>query len=125
MAKALESDSDDALSVTENEALHNENMAITSDSLNTGDYVLVTVHGKKSTKHFVALVTSVFADENACDVDFLTRQGNNFSVPDTKDSATVDISDVYLVLPPPAVCGGTNRTAKCMSFAVDLNQYFK
>lgn len=54
----------------------------------------------------------------------MIKKEKNFSVPNTKDRGTADMSDVRLILPPPAICGGTNRTARNMTFAVDLNENF-
>jgi len=35
-----------------------------------------------------------------------------FLVSNSNDNGTVEMSNVHLILSPPAICGGANRTAK-------------
>ena len=114
LTKALQSDNDDCISDDGIKDCLLDDAPITASRLNPGDYILVAVHGKKSTQHFVVHVTEVFLMKKFCEVDFMIKNGKN-SVSSVKDSSTVDMSDVRLILPPPAICGGTNRTAKNMT----------
>ena len=117
MAKAIKSDSDKAsLEEIESEEV------VYATNVKPGNYVLVAVHGKISTKHFVGQVTSVSNEDNLVQVDFLVQKGDHFCQPETSDSASVDINDVKLVLPPPTICGGTKRISSNMTFAVDLTE---
>lgn len=118
LAKQLESDSDEATS--EGEILP-DSTVITSSSLNVSDYVLAAVHGKRSTKHYVAMVISKESDE--IEVDFLLQLGNQYVRPDERDTGVVHVSDIILILPPPSVCGGTKRTSVKLTFPVDLSEY--
>ena len=97
------------------------NEMIVIGDLNVSSYVLVTVRGKKSVKHFVAVIDEVCKSDGTIAVSFLTRQGSNFISPGEKDIATVDISDVVMILPPPSVIGGTSRTCKQLYFDIDLS----
>ncbi|XP_067937544.1 uncharacterized protein [Watersipora subatra] len=121
LAKQLEDKNDDEpISEAEDECGN----AINIDSLNISEYVLACVHGKKMTKHFVAVITEVIKDTNEISVDFLKTVGENqFTVPKEKDSATVHIDDIVMLLPTPAVSGGTKRTSERLNFAVDLATY--
>lgn len=70
------------------------------------------MHGAQSKKSYVAIVMS--KSGNDIDVVFFIRVvGNQFMKPDV------------LLLPPPAITGGTKRTAEKLSFAVDLSEYFQ
>ena len=64
LAKALQSDSDDCISDDGIKDCLLDDAPISASSLNPGDYILVAVHGKKSTQHFVAHVAEVASDEN-------------------------------------------------------------
>ena len=119
LAKAIESDSDEASL----EEIESEEVVYTTN-VKPGNHVLVAVHGKRSTKHFVGQVTSVSNEDDLVEVDFLVHKGEHFCQPETGDSASVDINDVKLVLPPPTICGGTKRTSKNLTFAIDLTKFF-
>lgn len=69
------------------------NADILIGDLNVSSYVLVVVRGKRSVKHFVAVIDVVCKPEDTIEVSFLTRQGSNFISPERKDIATVDIGD--------------------------------
>jgi len=58
---------------------------------------LTTVYRKK-----------VFSDKSSCEV----KIEKHFLVLNSNDNGTVEMSDVHLVLPSPAIRGGTNYTAK-------------
>ena len=120
LAKQLAGASDDE-AVSDAEAADERNIAI--NSLAVSEHVLVAVHGKRTTKHFVAVISAVMAADEEISVDFLKSVGNQFVFPDEKDSATVHIDDIVLLLPSPAVCGGTKRTSEHLSFPIDLAAY--
>ena len=120
LAKQLQSDSSDELT-SEADEITQQNIKI--DNLNISEYVLVAVHGKRATKHFVAVITSIIKPDDEVCVDFLTNIGNQFAFPDEKDSAIVPMKDIVLLLPSPAINGGTKRTSQKLHFAVDLHAY--
>lgn len=120
LARHLSRDSDDEEPNSEPEPLP-DSSAITSNSLNVSDYVLVAVHGKRVTKNYVASVMVIDGDE--IEVDFLIQVGNQYMKPEKRDNAVVDVGDILLLLPPPSVCGGTKRTSEMLTFAVDLSDY--
>jgi len=49
-----------------------------------------------------------FSDESSCEVEI----EKTILVLNSNENGTVEISDVRLILPPLAICGGTNCTAK-------------
>jgi len=72
-------------------------------------YQLATVHRKKSTRSFVVHVTKDFSNKSSCEV----KIEKHFLVLNSNDNGTVEMSDVCLALPSPAIrAGGTNCTAK-------------
>jgi len=73
---------------------------------------LAAGHRKKSTRNFIAHVTIAFSNESSCEVEFLLKIRIFFLVSNSNDNGTVEMSDVHLILSPPAICGGANRTAK-------------
>jgi len=54
------------------------------------------------------MLLKFFSDESSCEVEI----EKTFLVLNSYDNGTVEPSDVRLILPPPAICGGTNCTAK-------------
>jgi len=68
-----------------------DDAAISASSLSARDYILAAVHGKRSTKNFVALVTKVLPDENLCEGEFMLRNGNNFLVSNSNDYSTIEM----------------------------------
>lgn len=85
-------------------------------SITLTSWVLVAYHTKKTTKHFVGMVTE------ACDdgwmVKFTRFSKNTFSWPEAVDIDTVKQSDIVMVLPEPTV----NRRGSFI-FAVSFEGY--
>ena len=74
-------------------------------------------------KNFVAVITAVMKTDDEICVDFLKSNGSQFTLPEEKDSATVHINVVLMLLPSPSLCGGTKRTSEHLSFPIDLASY--
>jgi len=73
----------------------------------TNGSTLATVHRKKSTHNFVLHVTKVFSNKSSLEVKIKT-----FLVLNSNDNGTVELRDVRLILPSPAIRGSTNCAAK-------------
>jgi len=58
------------------------------------------------------MLLKLFSDENSCEEEFMLKYRKNISAPNSNDNGTVEMRDVQLILPPAAICGGTNRAAK-------------
>jgi len=93
-------------------------------NVDIGDFVLVTVHGKKinSFKHYVAEV--VGKKENEFEVHYMKRIQPSYAfIFEEADIYTADSKDIVRKLPKPNVLQGTRRTMTKLTFAVDFLSY--
>lgn len=105
---------------TEDLELNTEDLEL--DALSEGDFILVKLSSKRTTKYFVAKITK----KNNLDfhITYL-KKGIKwiFTFPDDEDSDIIERDDIILKLPLPVVTGGTARTSKRFTFNVDLSNY--
>lgn len=93
------------------------------ESLKQQSFVLVRFTTKKTIKYYVGEIKEVLPD-NEFIISFLRRyKENKFVFPNVEDVSTVHINDIELHLPHPLNNGGTLRTAKCLSFNIDMDHY--
>ena len=107
-------DSSSACSVASSEQTGDEQMR----DIEEGDHLVVSIKGKRGSKHFVAEVTTADNDGGPLLVTFLKRscKGGYFVKPDTEDESEVDLSEVVFRLPKAVNFGGSLRRKKMVSF---------
>lgn len=103
------------------------NMSVEGDETKTcgeienDGFVLVKFATKKQIKYYVGQVKEILPEELI--VTFLRRSKDKFCYPTVEDVATVDKSDVELVLPEPQNTGGTARMSSFLKFSIDFESY--
>lgn len=107
----------------ENDHCLDETSIILPEKIKDGEFILIKFAKKKSVVHYVGRVISHYS-LTEYKVSFLRKKPGSwtFVFPNIIDDATVDITDVILVLPNPPP-SGTARTSTMFSFPIDLCMY--
>lgn len=89
--------------------------------LKISGYVLVRFATKKQIKFYVGQVKEILEDEIV--VLFLRRKNDKFVFPTVEDKASVDKSDITVILSDPLITGATARTNSAFKFNFDFSTY--
>ncbi|KAK9869983.1 hypothetical protein WA026_006080 [Henosepilachna vigintioctopunctata] len=108
----------------ENEEVDDYEEPVDPKNIIDGVYVLVKFKKKTSVIYYVGKVIKHYSITEM-QVSFLRKKPGSsmkFVFPDVKDEASVDLSDIVLILPDPT-SAKTARTASILSFKKDLSFY--
>lgn len=98
-------------------------LSFNKDTFDKGDYVLVNLSSKKTSKYFVAEIHEIH-EGDYLKIQFLKRKAKSstFIKEDNKiyDAA---VEDVVAKLPRPKEAGGSLRLKGCLIFQVNLSNY--
>lgn len=101
----------------------NEQFDFDTETVKSGDFVVVKFATKKSLMYYVGVLLSDVNDEGCCDINFLRkshRRQLSFVWPTVEDTASVEKENIVMKLPEPQKSGGTERTRAVFNFEVDL-----
>lgn len=114
-------ESDESFELEDNIEAEEEIPDIKSESLNTGDFIVVKFIKKKLVRHFVGEIMQVHPDNNIT-VKFLKKSYGGYQfVYDSEDVADIERQDIVRKLPPPVKNKGSARVNAFLSFKVDLS----
>lgn len=93
-----------------------------ADHWEEGDFALINLSTKTTSKYFTGKVISV--EDDNLKVNFLKKLPNssNFIMEDFK-IYDILLQDVAAKLPRPSVVGGSSRLKECFRFGVDFSMY--
>jgi hypothetical protein len=110
-----------AIAVAGSDQITIENVKI--DYVELNDYVLVKFRSKKQQLYYTGQVDQKNQESEECIIKFLKNKSNSdkFNYPQFEDKWFMPASDIISELSKPLSSGGTERTKRFLSFAVDFD----